>query len=207
MTRRHRGSRRAPAPKPEAHPDTGLPMYDYCAAEPGVGKPERVTILKALCGDIERSFERVEPTPARKGGLHQVDPADTLAWYRRRGRLTELQFWAGRWLAVTHERIQPAGRSALADADRVQGGAGADGRIIGALDAARAVQEALRRVAPEFTPILRAVVLDGWKMAAWERRQGWPAGAGGVVLGLALSSLANAIPGWVWDVASGKGDG
>lgn len=123
-----------------------------------------------------------------------------LAWLATRrdkaGRpmLTREQLEAGRRLAAEHERANR--RDSVTqhwDASGVRGGSGSRDRLTvseSANDARRRVERAMADVGTGLAGVLFAVCCEEQGLEAVEKRYGWPARCGKVVLRLALDRLA-----------------
>lgn len=144
--------------------------------------------------------EIVVETRTREGLPVQANVAESpLAWLASRrdkaGKpmLTAAQVEAGRRLAVDHERGMTRERVTQSwDVSGVHGESRRDRLTVteAATDARRRVGRALDAVGPDLSEVLVAVCCEEQGLEAVEKRLGWPARCGKVVLRLALDRLA-----------------
>ncbi|MEM8665354.1 MAG: DUF6456 domain-containing protein, partial [Pseudomonadota bacterium] len=138
----------------------------------------------------------------RGGAIHVTENAaeSPLAWLAQRkdragkSLITVLQRQAGERLFCDHERAhRRPSLTASWDPTGVRSGGPRDGLTLGeaAQDARRRVEHALGAVGPGLSETLVAVCCEGLGLEALEKRFGWPARSGKVVLRLALDRLAN----------------
>ena len=117
-----------------------------------------------------------------------------LGWLARRGLLSARQVAAGERLRADHGKSGLAVRVTMRWEAAPRGsdgrGSGAQGQVLGALDARRRFEAAMAAVGPGLSDILWRVACEGEGLADAEKGLGWPTRAGKLVLGLALDRLA-----------------
>lgn len=138
----------------------------------------------------------LSPTDAVDRQIVAVNLTESpIGWLARRGLLSAVQVAAAERLRGDHARAglgarvtmrwdpEPAARS-----DSARGGAHA--QSLGAIDARRRFDAALKAVGPGLSDILWRVACEGEGLSEAEKGMGWPVRAGKLVLGLALDRLA-----------------
>lgn len=151
----------------------------------------------------------IEPAeyPNREIGQRVLAPSDVvdravvavnlaelpLAWLARRGLLHERQVRAGERLRADHARSGLSARVTMRwdvmPRGEARPGGGAQGQALAAIDARRRFDAAIDAVGTGLADILWRVVCEGEGLSDAERRLGWPARAGKLVLGMALDRL------------------
>jgi hypothetical protein len=171
-------------------------LYPFCPwprdlADRRPGRPG--TILYCRDGNPDRVVARTERS-AREGRAERVRRVDALEWYcaRRPALFPRVFQAAGARLQETYERAVAAyGARALDPSEPPTRRSGPAPLNTSALDALEHLGRALDFVGgPELDDLLVAVICDGERMEAFERRHGWRAGSGQVVLRTALYRLA-----------------
>jgi len=119
-----------------------------------------------------------------------------LGWLFARGLVSQRQYDAGERLRADWERAQLAPRVTMAwDAAPVargRGGSTGEPDLTGAqIDAKRRFDDAIAHAGPGLADILWRVVCAGEGMRNAETALGWPAGAGKLVLTIALDRIAD----------------
>lgn len=118
-----------------------------------------------------------------------------IAWLASRGLLSEAQLRAGERLRADYERAGLASRVTMRwDASppaKSRGGARASDASLARIDAHRRFNAALDAVGPGLADICWRVVCAGEGIGGAEKRLGWPARSGKLVLGLALDRLTS----------------
>lgn len=119
-----------------------------------------------------------------------------LAWLAARGRISDRQLMAGETLRADWERagLGPSVTMRWDPAPRgVRGGgqSSAPDPTTSQIDAKRRFEAAAAYVGAGLSDVLWRVVCAGEGLADAEKRLGWPARAGKLVLGLALDRLAD----------------
>lgn len=118
-----------------------------------------------------------------------------LAWFARRGLLSERQVLAGERLREDFGRAGLGARVTMrwdpAPAAAQRNGGGATDKALAAIDAKRRFDAALAEAGPGLSDILWRVVCEGEGVRDAERGLGWPVRSAKLVLGMALERLAN----------------
>lgn len=116
-----------------------------------------------------------------------------LGWLARRGLLTDRQVAAGELLREEHARaglgVRVTMRWEAGVYGRGDGGVGAHGQALAAIDAKRRFDAAMEAVGEGLSDILWRVACEGEGLAEAEKGLGWPTRAGKLVLGIALDRL------------------
>lgn len=118
-----------------------------------------------------------------------------LAWLHARGRISDAQLAAGERLRADYERAGLSPRvtmrwDAAPPARGPRGASPAGGASLARIDAHRRFHAAMAHVGPGLADICWRVLCAGDAMPDAEKRLGWPARAGRLVLMLALDRLA-----------------
>ncbi len=146
--------------------------------------------------------------PNRDLGERRLAPADIkdravvmanlaegpLGWLARRGLLSLRQLAAGDRLREDHARSGLAVRMTMrweATPGHQGWGGGAEHQSLGAIEARRRFNAAMKAVGGGLSDILWRVVCEGEGIAEAEKGLGWPARAAKLVLGMALDRLAD----------------
>ncbi|MDO9368365.1 MAG: DUF6456 domain-containing protein [Sphingopyxis sp.] len=117
-----------------------------------------------------------------------------IAWLASRGHLTEAQLFAGERLRADYERAGLSARVTMRweapPPGKNRGGARASDASLARIDAHRRFHAALDAAGPGLADICWRVICAGEGIGYAEKRLGWPARSGKLVLGLALDRLA-----------------
>ena len=169
-------------------------LYPFCPCMPGGGQPprRRPLVYYARDGRPDRIVVKVERS-AKEGRAVRAQTVDGLEWYYRYkpDLITRPLYAAGRRLCETFEAAKLMSGDKAMDYAKVR----VDGSVCAlsdkALELIDGYMAALHYVGgPEMDMLLLHVVCEDKPMAEFERRHGWRANSGHIVLRQALYRLA-----------------